>query len=70
MSQLTLTTGEATQSARHRTTRWAPGPRGLGRLATTAQRFRLDLAAGHRVSPEPLVTLRPRGGLPMTLTPL
>ena len=39
-------------------------------LATVAQRFRLDLVDGHRVTPEPLVTLRPRGGLPMTLTPL
>ena len=39
-------------------------------LATVAQRFRLDLVSPDTVDPEPLVTLRPRGGLPMTLTPL
>lgn len=39
-------------------------------LATVAQRFCLALVPGHHVSPEALVTLRPRGGLPMTLTPL
>jgi cytochrome P450 len=39
-------------------------------LATVAQRFRLDLVSPDAVEPEPLVTLRPRGGLPMTLTPL
>ena len=39
-------------------------------LATVLQRFRLDLVDGHTVAPEPLVTLRPRGGLPMNLTPL
>ena len=36
-------------------------------LAAVAQRFRLDLVPGHRVVPEPLITLRPRGGVPMTL---
>jgi cytochrome P450 len=36
-------------------------------LATLAQRYRLRMLAGHRVEPEPLVTLRPRGGLPMTV---
>jgi len=36
-------------------------------LATIAQRFRLDLAAGERVEPAPLVTMRPRDGLPMRL---
>src|SRR5262249_24265887 len=34
-------------------------------LATIAQRAELDLLPGARVSPEPVVTLRPRGGLPM-----
>jgi cytochrome P450 len=38
-------------------------------LATVAQRFRLCLGTGVRVEPEPLVTLRPRGGLPMLLAP-
>ena len=36
-------------------------------LAALAQRVTFELAAGQRVVPEPLVTLRPRGGLPMTL---
>jgi cytochrome P450 len=36
-------------------------------LATVAQRWRLDLVPGTRVQPEALITLRPRGGLPMTL---
>lgn len=35
-------------------------------LAAIAQRVRLDLAPGSaRVEPEPLITLRPRGGIPM-----
>jgi cytochrome P450 len=34
-------------------------------LARIVQRFRLELLPGHRVEPEPVVTLRPRGGLPM-----
>lgn len=34
-------------------------------VATFARKLRLELAAGLRVTPEPLVTLRPRGGLPM-----
>ena len=34
-------------------------------LATVASRWRLDLPQGHAAEPEPLVTLRPRGGLPM-----
>jgi len=37
-------------------------------LATIAQRFRLRLAPGHAVEPEPVITLRPKGGLPMTVT--
>ena len=38
-------------------------------LAMIAQRFRLEPVPGHRVEPEPLVTLRPRFGLPMRLLP-
>ena len=34
-------------------------------LATVAPHYRLELPLGHEVVPEPLVTLRPRGGLPM-----
>jgi cytochrome P450 len=34
-------------------------------LATVAQRYRLRAIPGHRVEPEPYVTLRPRNGLPM-----
>ena len=34
-------------------------------LATVLQRHPLALVPGHSVVPEPLVTLRPRGGLPM-----
>jgi len=36
-------------------------------IATVAQRFRLRLVTGHRVAPEPLVTLRPKYGIRMTL---
>lgn len=36
-------------------------------LATILQRFRPALAPGHAVEPEPLITLRPRYGVPMTL---
>jgi cytochrome P450 len=39
-------------------------------LATVAQRYDLELVPGHRVEPEPMVTLRPRGGLPMWARPL
>lgn len=53
------------------------GPRGcVGRqfatmegqllLATIAQQFRLDGIPGHRVEPDPILTLRPRHGMPMT----
>jgi cytochrome P450 len=38
-------------------------------LATIVRHVRLDLVAGHRVSPLHRVTLRPKGGLPMVLTP-
>jgi cytochrome P450 len=36
-------------------------------LATLAQRFRVEPLSDRPVVPEPLVTLRPRGGLPMRL---
>lgn len=36
-------------------------------LATVAQRYRLHLVPGHAVTPEPLITLRPKGGMPMTV---
>lgn len=36
-------------------------------VATVAQRFELEVAPGHRVEPERLFVLRPRGGLPMTV---
>jgi cytochrome P450 len=36
-------------------------------LATLAQRYRLRLVPGHRVEPWPLITLRPRFGMPMTI---
>ena len=39
-------------------------------LATIAQRYQLRLVPGHPVVPEPLVTLRPRFGLMMTLQKL
>jgi cytochrome P450 len=34
-------------------------------LAAVAQRVRFELPAGTIVEPEPLVTLRPKGGVPM-----
>jgi cytochrome P450 len=37
-------------------------------LATIAQAYRLDLSPGQEVIPEPLITLRPKGGLPMLVT--
>jgi cytochrome P450 len=36
-------------------------------LASVAQKFQLRAVSDHRVYAEPLVTIRPRGGLPMTL---
>ena len=36
-------------------------------VATLAQRYRLRLVEGHRVEPWPLITLRPRFGMPMTI---
>jgi cytochrome P450 len=38
-------------------------------LATLAQRYRLQLAPGHRVEPQGLITLRPRHGMKMLLNP-
>jgi cytochrome P450 len=38
-------------------------------LATIAQRYELDLVRDHPVQPEPLITLRPKYGLVMTLRP-
>ena len=36
-------------------------------VATLAQRYRLHLVPGHRVEPWPLITLRPRFGMPMMI---
>ena len=36
-------------------------------VATLAQRYRLRLVPGHRVEPWPLITLRPRFGMPMVI---
>jgi cytochrome P450 len=38
-------------------------------LATLAQRYRLRLAADRPIEPELVLTLRPCGGVPVTLTP-
>jgi cytochrome P450 len=38
-------------------------------LATLAQRFRLRLVPGHPVEPQGLITLRPRQGMKMLITP-
>jgi cytochrome P450 len=38
--------------------------------ASVLQRFRLRSVPGHAVQPEPLITLRPKGGLPMLVEPL
>ena len=35
--------------------------------ATLAQRFRFELEPGQTIVPEPLVTLRPRGGIRMRI---
>jgi cytochrome P450 len=39
-------------------------------LATVAQRFDLALVPGHPIELEPLITLRPKHGLKMTLNPV
>jgi len=36
-------------------------------VATFAQLYRLHLQPGHQVDPWPLITLRPRFGMPMTI---
>jgi cytochrome P450 len=36
-------------------------------LATVLQRYRLDLVSGHKIVPEPLITLRPKNGVPMRI---
>lgn len=36
-------------------------------IATLAQSWRMKLAPGTTVAPQPMITLRPRGGVPMTL---
>ncbi len=36
-------------------------------LATVAQKYRLRMVPGHPVEPQPLITLRPRYGVKMTL---
>jgi cytochrome P450 len=36
-------------------------------VATLAQRYRLQLVPGHKVDPWPLITLRPRFGMPMSI---
>ena len=38
-------------------------------LATIAQRWRLRLAADHRVALQPIITLRPKFGMRMTVHP-
>jgi cytochrome P450 len=38
-------------------------------LAMIAQRFRLHRLPGHRVEPHPIMTLKPRNGVRMTLQP-
>jgi cytochrome P450 len=38
-------------------------------LATLARRFDLELPVGMVPEPEPVITLRPRGGLPMRVKP-
>jgi cytochrome P450 len=39
-------------------------------LATVIRRYRLELVAGRKVVPQALITLRPRGGLPMVPRPI
>jgi len=36
-------------------------------LATLAQKWKLSLVPGHRVEPEPLITLRPKYGMKMMI---
>jgi hypothetical protein len=36
-------------------------------LSTLAQKWKLSLVPGHRVEPQPLITLRPKYGLQMQI---
>ena len=38
-------------------------------IAMVVQRYRLHLVSGHKVEPDPTVTLRPGGGVKVTLKP-
>ena len=38
-------------------------------VAMLAQAFRFQLAPGAHVEPQPMLSLRPRGGLPMIIRP-
>jgi cytochrome P450 len=38
-------------------------------IADIAQRYRFPLVPGHVVEPEPMISLRPRNGILMTLHP-
>ena len=40
---------------------------GMLAIASFARRFRMELAPGHRVVPQPIVTLRPKRGMRMTI---
>ena len=42
---------------------------GILLLATLAQKWKLKLVPGHRVEPEPLITLRPKYGMKMIVEP-
>ena len=42
---------------------------GVLAIAVLARRYRFQLQPGFRLTLDPSVTLRPAGGLPMTLTP-
>ena len=42
---------------------------GVLMLATLAQKWKLTLVPGHRVEPEPLITLRPKFGMRMMVEP-
>jgi len=49
----------------HRDRRWFEEPEAVLVLATIAQRFRLSLVPGQRITPTPYVTLRPEPGIRM-----
>ena len=48
---------------------WRVGTEAVLVLATLAQRWRLRLVPGYEARLEPRVTLRPKGGMPMTVEP-